>query len=135
MWEKRMTSFIKAAALGAALVWSASAFAQEGNAEHGKAVFNQCKICHAVGPGAKAGVGPEQNNLVGSVAGSRPGFNYSPAMKEAGAKGLAWNEETISKFIENPKTVVPGTKMVFPGLKNAQDRADVIAYLKTQTGQ
>ena len=130
-----MTSFIKAAALGAALVWSASAFAQEGNAEHGKAVFNQCKICHAVGPGAKAGVGPEQNNLVGSVAGSRPGFNYSPAMKEAGAKGLAWNEETISKFIENPKTVVPGTKMVFPGLKNAQDRADVIAYLKTQTGQ
>src|SRR5208337_2007284 len=135
MWEKRMTSFIEAAALGAALVWSASAFAQEGNAEHGKAVFNQCKICHAVGPGAKAGVGPEQNNLVGSVAGSRPGYNYSPAMKEAGAKGLVWNEENIGKFIENPKTVVPGTKMVFPGLKNAQDRADVIAYLKTQTGQ
>ncbi len=130
-----MTSFIEAAALGAALVWSASAFAQEGNAEHGKAVFNQCKICHAVGPGAKAGVGPEQNNLVGSVAGSRPGYNYSPAMKEAGAKGLVWNEENINKFIENPKTVVPGTKMVFPGLKNAQDRADVIAYLKTQTGQ
>jgi len=56
-------------------------------------------------------------------------------MKEAGAKGLAWNEENINKFIENPKTVVPGTKMVFPGLKNAQDRADVIAYLKTQTAQ
>lgn len=130
-----MTSFIKVAALGAALVWPASAFAQEGNAEHGKTVFNQCKICHAVGPGAKAGVGPEQNNLVGSVAGSRPGYNYSPAMKEAGAKGLAWNEENINKFIENPKTVVPGTKMVFPGLKNAQDRADVIAYLKTQTAQ
>jgi cytochrome c2 len=130
-----MTSFIEAAALGAALVWSASAIAQEGNAEHGKAVFNQCKICHAVGPGAKAGVGPEQNNLLGSVAGSRPGFNYSPAMKEAGAKGLAWNEENLNKFIENPKTVVPGTKMVFPGLKTAQDRADVIAYLKTQTGQ
>lgn len=129
-----MTNFIKAAALGAALVWSASAFA-EGNAEHGKAVFNQCKICHAVGPGAKAGVGPEQNNLVGSVAGSRPGYNYSPAMKEAGAKGLVWNEENLNKFIENPKAVVPGTKMVFPGLKNAQDRADVIAYLKTQTGQ
>ena len=69
-----MTSFIGAAALGAALVWPAGAFAQEGNAEHGKAVFNQCKICHAVGPSAKAGVGPEQNNLIGSVAGSRPGF-------------------------------------------------------------
>jgi cytochrome c len=133
--EKRMTSIIKAAALGAALVWSASACAAEGDAGHGKTVFNQCKICHAVGPGAKAGVGPEQNNLVGSVAGSRPGYNYSPAMKEAGQKGLVWNEENIAKFIENPKGVVPGTKMVFPGLKNEQDRADVIAFLKTQTGQ
>lgn len=129
-----MTSLIKAAALGAALAWSAGAYAEEGNAEHGKTVFNQCKICHAVGPSAKAGVGPEQNNLVGSKAGSRPGFNYSPAMKEAGEKGLVWTPENINKFIENPKAVVPGTKMVFPGLKNVQDRADVIAYLETQKG-
>ncbi len=130
-----MTSFIGAAALGAALVWPAGAFAQEGNAEHGKAVFNQCKICHAVGPNAKAGVGPEQNNLIGSVAGSRPGFNYSPAMKEAGQKGLIWTPENLNKFLDNPKAMVPGTKMVFPGLKSAQDRADVIAYLETQKGQ
>ncbi|MGO9484419.1 MAG: c-type cytochrome [Rhodomicrobium sp.] len=130
-----MTSFIGAAALGAALVWPAGAFAQEGNAEHGKAVFNQCKICHAVGPSAKAGVGPEQNNLIGSVAGSRPGYNYSPAMKEAGQKGLIWTPENLNKYIENPKAMVPGTKMVFPGLKSAQDRADVIAYLETQKGQ
>jgi cytochrome c2 len=135
MWEKRMTSLMKAAALGAALLWPFAASALEGNAEHGKIVFNQCKICHAVGPGAKAGVGPEQNNVFGSKAGSRPGYNYSPAMKEAGEKGLVWNEENLNKFIENPKAVVPGTKMAFPGVKNAQDRADVIAYLKTQTGQ
>jgi cytochrome c2 len=135
MWEKRMTSLIKAAALGAALLWPCAACAQEGNAEHGKAVFNQCKICHAVGPGAKAGVGPEQNNVFGSKAGARPGYNYSPAMKEAGEKGLVWDGENLNKFIENPKAVVPGTKMAFPGVKNAQDRADVIAYLKSQTGQ
>ena len=129
-----MTSFVKVTVLGAALVWSASALA-EGNAEHGKVVFNQCKACHQVGPSAKAGVGPEQNNLIGSAAGSRAGYNYSPAMKEAGAKGLVWNEENLEKYLENPKSVVPGTKMVFPGLKNPADRADVIAFLKTQTGK
>jgi cytochrome c2 len=134
-WEKRMTSLMKVAVLGAALLWPCAAYAEEGNAEHGKTVFNQCKICHAVGPGAKAGVGPEQNNVFGSKAGARPGYNYSPAMKEAGEKGLVWNEENLGKFIENPKAVVPGTKMAFPGVKSAQDRADVIAYLKGQTGQ
>lgn len=128
-----MKSFVKAAVLGAALVWSANAYA-EGDAAHGEAVFKQCKICHAVGPGAKAGVGPEQNNLIGSVAGSRPGYNYSPAMKEAGAKGLVWTPENLNKYLESPKAMVPGTKMVFPGLKNAKDREDVIAYLETQHG-
>ncbi len=67
------------------------------------------------------------------MAGSRLGYNYSPAMKEAGAKGLVWNEENLNKFLENPKAMTPGTRMAFAGLKNAQDRADVIAYLKTQT--
>jgi cytochrome c len=129
-----MTKIIQAAILGAALVWSASASAA-GDATHGEAVFKQCKICHSVGPTAKAGVGPVQNNLVGATAGARPGFSYSTAMKEAGEKGLVWTEENIAKFIENPKAMVPGTKMVFPGLKNEQDRADVIAFLKTQTGQ
>ncbi len=128
-----MKSFVKAAVLGAALVWSANAYA-EGDAAHGETVFKQCKICHAVGPGAKAGVGPEQNNVIGSVAGSRPGYNYSPAMKEAGAKGLVWTPENLNKYLESPKAMVPGTKMVFPGLKNAKDREDVIAYLETQHG-
>ncbi len=130
-----MTSFIKLSVLGAALVWSASAYALEGNADHGKVIFNQCKACHQVGPTAKAGVGPEQNNLIGSTAGSRPGYTYSAAMKDAGAKGLVWTDDTLDKFLESPKAVVPGTKMAFPGIKNPQDRADVIAYLKTQTGK
>ena len=130
-----MTTFIKTAVLGAALVWSASAYAA-GDAAKGQTVFvSKCKMCHAVGATAKAGVGPVQNNLIGATAGSRPGFNYSPAMKEAGEKGLIWTEENVDKFIENPKAVVAGTKMGFPGLKDAQDRADVIAYLKTQDGK
>jgi cytochrome c len=128
-----MRALIKAAVLGGALIWSAGA--QAADAAHGETVFKQCKICHQVGPGAKALVGPEQNNLIGSKAGSRPGFNYSPAMKEAGEKGLVWTEENIDKYLENPKALVPGTKMVFAGLKKPEDRADVIAYLKTQTGQ
>lgn len=129
-------TLIKAGILAAALFGlSTSAFA-EGDAAHGQQVFvKNCKICHAVGPGAKAGVGPEQNNVVGSKAGSRPGYNYSPAMKEAGEKGIVWDEATLEKYLENPKAMVPGTKMAFIGLKNPQDRADVIAYLKTQTAQ
>ncbi|MGA9763455.1 MAG: cytochrome c family protein [Rhodomicrobium sp.] len=130
-----MTTFIKATVLGAALVWSASAYALEGNVAHGEVVFKKCKICHAVGPNAKPGVGPVQNNLIGATAGARPGFNYSTAMKEAGAKGLFWTEENLDKYLTDPKAMVPGNKMMFPGLKNAQDRADVIAYLKTQTGK
>ncbi len=129
-----MTSLIKATVLGAALVWSANAYAA-GDAAKGEVVFKKCKICHAVGPTAKPGVGPVQNNLIGATAGSRPGFNYSTAMKEAGAKGIVWTEENIDKYLTNPKAMVPGNKMAFPGLPNAQDRADVIAYLKTQTGQ
>ncbi|MGO8954381.1 MAG: c-type cytochrome [Rhodomicrobium sp.] len=129
-----MTSFIKATVLGVALVWSASAYA-EGDAAKGKVVFNACRACHQVGPNAKATVGPEQNNLIGSTAGARPGFSYSAAMKDAGAKGLVWNDETLDKFLENPKALVPGTKMAYPGLKSPQDRANVIAYMKTQTGQ
>ena len=56
-------------------------------------------------------------------------------MKEAGEKGIVWDEATLNKFLENPKALVPGTKMVFPGLKSEKDRQDVIAYLGTQTSQ
>jgi cytochrome c len=128
-----MTALIKIGVLSAALVWSASAAYAEGDAAHGEQVFKQCKVCHQVGPTAKPGVGPVQNGVVGSKAGSRAGFTYSPAMKEAGEKGLVWDEATLDKYLTDPKAIVPGTKMVFPGLKNEKDRKDVIAYLKTQS--
>jgi cytochrome c len=124
-----MKTCIKIGMLSAALVWSVSAYA-DGDAAHGEQLFKQCKICHSIGANAKAGVGPEQNGVYGSKAGSRAGYNFSAAMKEAGEKGLAWNDANLDKFLENPKALVPGTKMVFPGLKNEKDRQDVIAYLK-----
>ena len=124
-----MKTYIKIGMLSAALVWSVSAYA-EGDKAHGEQVFKQCKVCHSIGANAKAGVGPEQNGVYGAKAGSRAGYNYSPAMKDAGEKGLVWNDANLDKYLENPKSVVPGTKMVFPGLKNEKDRLDVIAFLK-----
>lgn len=109
---------------------STSAMA-EGDAAKGENVFKKCKICHQVGEGAKNQVGPQLNGIVGRKAGSLADFNYSPAMKEAGEKGLVWNEETIAKYAENPKDFVPKNKMAFVGLKKEDERADVVAYLKT----
>jgi cytochrome c len=103
----------------------------EGDPAKGENVFKKCKICHQVGEGAKNQVGPQLNGIIGRKAGSLPDFAYSPAMKEAGEKGLVWSEETIAKYSENPKDFVPKNKMAFVGLKKEDERADVIAYLKT----
>lgn len=113
----------------AALVLSTSALA--GDAEAGATVFRKCQACHAVGEDAKNKVGPILNDLLGRPAGSIEGFRYSPAMIKAGEEGLVWNEETLSAFLANPKATVKGTKMGFAGLKEADDIANVTAYLAT----
>jgi cytochrome c2 len=121
---------IAAAALGMAVL-AAAAAAQEGNAEDGAEVFKKCRACHDVGPEAKNKVGPLLNDIIGRKAGTIDGFAYSEANKAAGAKGLTWTEEVLFKYLENPLTFMTGTKMAFAGLKDPQDRKDVIAYLKT----
>lgn len=78
-------------------------------------------------------VGPVLNGIVGRKAGSIEGFNYSDANKIAGEKGLVWTEQELSKYLADPRAFMPGNKMAFAGLKDEQDRADVIAYLKTLT--
>jgi cytochrome c len=108
-----------------------SAAAQEGNAEEGAEVFKKCRACHEVGPDAKNKVGPVLNGIIGRKAGTIEGFAYSNANKAAGAKGLTWTEDVLLKYLENPLTYMPGTKMAFAGLKDEQDRKDLIAYLKT----
>lgn len=119
---------ISAAAVTLALCLPAPAFAQD--AAKGETIFKKCQICHEVGPSAKVKVGPILNDVIGRKAGTLPGFAYSPAMKEAGEKGVTWTDESISKYLENPRDFVPKNKMAFVGLKKEDERADVIAFLK-----
>lgn len=100
----------------------------------GKAVFKQCAACHTPDKGGKNGVGPNLYDTVGSKKAHVQGFAYSNAMKAASEKGgdeALWSYERLNAFIANPKAVVPGTKMTFAGLRKPEDRANVIAYLRT----
>ena len=103
----------------------------DGDAANGEKIFAKCKACHTVEAG-KNKVGPSLAGVVGRKSGMAPGFNYSDAMKNA---GLTWDEATLNTYLTNPRKLVPGTKMAFPGLPQEQDRLDVIAYLKGQMTQ
>jgi cytochrome c len=116
-----------------AMLAGASAANAQGNAAEGENVFKKCKTCHDVGDGAKNKVGPLLNNIVGRKAASIDGYAYSSDLKALAAKGFVWSDENLSKYLENVKSVVANGKMVFPGLKDEQDRKDVIAYLKKHT--
>jgi cytochrome c len=98
----------------------------DGDAVKGKKVFAKCMACHALEAG-KNKVGPSLHAIIGRKSATVEGFSYSDAMKSA---NLTWDEATLDKYLTNPKTSVPGTKMVFPGLSKADDRANLIAYLK-----
>ncbi|RZL40115.1 MAG: c-type cytochrome [Rubrivivax sp.] len=101
--------------------------AAAGDAAAGRKVFSACANCHAVGPGARHGFGPQLNALVGRKAGASPGYAYSSGMK---ASGLVWNEATLAAFLRDPAATVPGTKMRFWGLgMNERKVADLLAYL------
>jgi len=99
-----------------------------GDPAHGERVFIQCKACHTVEPGQNR-LGPTLHGIVGRPAASIPGYVYSPSMK---ASGLTFTEEELYAYLEAPQKTVPGTKMAFAGVKKPQDRADLIAWLKTQ---
>lgn len=107
--------------------------AAQGDAVRGETVFKKCMACHAVGEAARNKVGPVLNGVIGRTAGTGEGYKYSDAMVEAGAGGLAWTEDKLAEFLAGPRTVVPGTKMSFPGLNEPQDIEDVIEYLATFT--
>ena len=110
----------------AALLASMSASMAQ-DAAAGEKVFAKCKICHQIGEGAKNLVGPVLNGVVGRKAGSYPDYHYSDANK---GSGITWDEATLKEYLKDPKAKVPGTKMVFPGLRSDDDIANVIAYLK-----
>jgi len=121
----------------ALLALSAPALAQ-GDATKGKAAFAKCGICHQVGPGAKTLVGPELNGVVGRKAASVADYSmYSAGMKKLGEQGLVWDEQNLDKWIADPKAMIPDSPMAlaFPGIPDAGERADIIAYLKTIPAQ
>ena len=108
------------------------ASAQDGDAKEGEEVFKgRCRQCHQVGPDAKNGLGPVLNNVIGRKAGSIEGFSYSPANKKAGEEGWTWTPEVFLKYVEDPRAAMPGNRMAFVGLKDEQERKDLLAYIKT----
>ena len=112
-----------------AVVLTAATARAEGDAEAGGKVFRKCKACHVV-DSDKNRVGPSLMGVIGRAAGSVEGYKYSKAMLAFGEGGAMWDEATLDTYLENPKGLVKGTKMAFPGLKKPEDRADVVAYLK-----
>lgn len=116
--------------LGASLVMGvAMAQAADPDPAAGAKVFTICRACHTLEAG-KNRIGPSLHGLFGRKSGSVPGFAYSPAMKNA---GITWDETTLNKYLKDPKAVVVGNKMAFAGVKNDQDRQNLIAYLKEAT--
>jgi cytochrome c len=101
--------------------------AQAADVEHGAQVFKKCVTCHAVGPDAKAKVGPPLNGLMGRKSGTYEGYSYTDANKNS---GIVWDDAVFAKYIKDPKGVIPGTKMSFAGLKDETDINDLLAFLK-----
>lgn len=124
-----MSKFPKSLLVAAALFASLPAVAQ-GVPEAGQKVFRKCSACHTVGDKAANKIGPNLNDLFGRKAGGLDGFRYSRQMVAAGEGGLVWDAATLASFLSNPRAVVAGTRMTFAGLKKADERADVIAYLQ-----
>jgi cytochrome c len=101
--------------------------AQAQDAAAGEKVFAQCRACHQIGETAKNAVGPVLNGLFGRKAGTIEGYSYSPANKNS---GITWDEATFREYIKDPKAKIPGTKMIFPGLKDEKRIDDLVAFLK-----
>ena len=108
------------------LLLAAPDVAAAGDAKAGEAFFSHCAACHSTSPGVNK-IGPSLAGIVGSQSGAVPGFNFSPAMKNA---KVTWDEKSLDRFLQNPNGFIAGTRMFFTVPKES-DRQNVIAYLET----
>jgi cytochrome c len=107
------------------------AFAQAGDAGRGQRLFNQqCRACHTLEQGGASVAGPNLHGLFGRKAGTAAGYEFSEAMAKS---GFVWDETTLADYTRDPKAKVPGTKMVYGGMKQPAQLADLVAYLKQAT--
>src|SRR6478609_3209168 len=126
----KKTTFALSLPVAVVLV-AGSVSAQSGNEARGERLFNQqCKACHTLDKDGARSVGPNLHGLIGRKAGSTEGFSSSDAMK---ASGIVWDDATLQEYLKDPKGRVPGTKMVYAGLKQEAQQADLIAFLKKAT--
>ena len=119
---------LKPLVLGFALTVGVAGAASAQDAAAGEKVFAKCKACHVIDAPTNR-VGPSLHGVIGRTAGTVEGFKYSESMIQNGKDGLVWNNENLDKYLADPKGFVPKNKMAYPGLKNADDRANVIAYI------
>jgi cytochrome c len=119
-----------ALAAAAALVLMGTADAASGQLRSGERVFQRCFACHSIVAGEDRLPGPNLRTVLGRRAGTLPGFRFSPAMIEAGARGLVWTRPTLDAYLADPQTYLPGTEMSMPPLTRAEDRQAVIEYLE-----
>lgn len=96
-----------------------------GDSTAGEKIFVKCKTCHVIEEGQNR-VGPHLYGVVGRAAGSVEGFNYSPTNS---GSGIIWTKDILFEYLEAPQEYLKGTRMAFPGIKDAQERADLIEYL------
>jgi len=111
----------------AALIAASTGAGLAQDVEKGANVFKKCLPCHSIGPGATSKVGPVLNGLDGRHSGMVAGFSYSDANKNS---GIVWDEANFKEYIRDPRAKIPGTKMIFAGIKNDGEVNDLWAYLK-----
>jgi cytochrome c len=124
---RRSAYFLSGLGLAALLCCAPTQVRAEGDPVKGAELYHRCQGCHSID---RNRIGPMHKGIFGRTAGTVPGFPYSSAMKNS---GIVWNEDTLDRFLEDPRQLVPGTKMTYAGIRDAKDRADLIAYLKQAT--
>ena len=126
----RCAAGVLVTALAALCLGATISMADDGDPAAGQKIFVKCQACHSLDAGTNK-VGPSLHGLIGRHSASIDSFSYSPAMKSA---NVTWDPATLDKYLTNPRAMVPGTKMLFPGLPKPEDRANLIAYLKQAAG-